>query len=107
MSTKIYEGFILADTTNPDYTPYKIDLRVLLDAMEDSKTWKDIGVSSKVVKGNVILSIPNERSPYYQSVVDLFYLTLNDFNIPTSEDIERLEPRVTALVSKCDKIVDV
>lgn len=101
------EGFILANTVNNEYTPYKFDLRVILDAMEAGKTWKDIGVSSKVAKGVVRLSIPNERSPYYKSVVDLFYLTLNDFNEPTSEDIERLESRVSALLSKCDKVVDV
>ena len=101
------KGFILANTANNEYTPYKFDLRVILDAMEAGKTWKDIGVSSKVAKGVVRLSIPNERSSYYKSVVDLFYLTLNDFNEPTSEDIERLESRVSALLSKCDKVVDV
>lgn len=95
------EGFIrLSSSTDTR----QIDLKVILEGMENDSTWKDIGVSTKVVKGNIILTIPNETSPYYKDVENLFYITLNSGKEVTDEDREVLENRVNNILSKCDKV---
>lgn len=100
------EGFILANPKS-EVSPIKVDLKNILLAMENGETWKSLGVNSKVVKGNVRITIPNERSPYYDAVVDLFYLTLNDFKVPTETEKEELENQVNSMLEKCDKVVDI
>ena len=98
------EGFINVPGT--DYC-YKVDLYSILVAMEQGKTWESLGFSKKVANGAVKLCIPNEQSSYYDEVVDLFYLTLNDGEVPSNKDMDELGPRVVALLEKCDKVTDI
>lgn len=100
-------GFIRLDPEKGSSGPLQIDLYDILEAMEQGKEWKDIGISTKVVKGPVVVTIPNSRSYYYDEVVELFYMTLNDLKVPTEEDYVRLKPRVENILSKCEQISDI
>lgn len=101
------DGFIRINPSDNSQSPLQIDLYDILEGMENNKEWKDIGVSTKVVKGNINIVIPNERSSYYDAVVDLFYLTLNNLKVPTESEYNLLTPRVNALLEKCEKMVDI
>ena len=98
------EGLIKMGTNS---YAFKVDLYTLLEAMENSKEWEDIGFSNKIIKGPVTIHIPNEQASYYNRVVDLFYLTLNKGEIPDNDTKEALKPRVDKLLEKCVKVVDV
>ena len=98
-----YTGFIRLSPDDGSSSPLQIDLYNILVGMEEDKTWKDIGVSTKVVEGKINVVIPNERCTYYSKVVDLFYLTLNNNKVPTEEERMSLTSRVNALLDKCEK----
>lgn len=99
-------GFI---SLNPqDNSPaYQIDLYAILNGMLEDKNWKDIGISTKVIKDKINIVIPDIRSPWYNEVVELFYLTLNNGKEPTSIERENLKPKVDELLAKCEKIIDI
>lgn len=98
------EGLIKMGTNS---YAFKIDLYTVLDAMEKGKEWEDLGFSNKIIKGPVTIYIPNEQASYYNQVVELFYLTLNNGEIPDGETKEVLKPRVDNLIAKCVKVVDI
>lgn len=98
------DGFIAVPNTD---NCYKIDLYSVLIAVENGATWKSIGINEKVAKGTATLYIPNEQSPYYDEVVDLFYLTLNQGKVPTAEEREELTGKVNNILSKCQKVADI
>lgn len=100
-------GFSRIDPQLNSSSPLQIDLYDILVAVEKNQEWKDIGISTQVVKGPVVLTIPNERSPYFEAVVDLFYMTLNNLKEPTETEYEELTPRVLNILNKCEKISDV
>lgn len=118
----IYSPLVLwarADATDPKYgfnvlnkgnsyssTVYK-DLAIILDAIENDKTFKDIGIDKKVAEGKVKLYIPNKMSVYYPLVEDLFYITLNNGKVPNDIERENLKEKVDALLEKCPKVEDV
>ena len=101
------DGLILIQPKEPTSTPFKIDLNAVLNGMENDKSWKDLGINTKVAKNKIVLTIPNETSPYYESVIELFYLALNNYKIPTESERTILKPRVDALIQKCDKVSDI
>lgn len=102
-----HSGFIRMIPDDGNSSPLQIDLYNVLEGMEQDKEWKDIGVSTKVVKGKINVCIPNERCSYYSKVVDLFYLTLNNNKVPTEEEKTALTSRVNALLDKCEKVTDI
>ena len=102
-----HSGFIRMIPEDGNNSPLQIDLYNILEGIEQDKDWKDIGVSTKVVKGKINVCIPNERCPYYSKVVDLFYLTLNNNKVPTEDEKVALTSRVNALLNKCEKITDI
>ncbi len=81
-----------------------IDLRSVLIAIETNSQWSDLGISSHVLQGTVQLHIPAEHVWYYNEVVELFYLTLNDYKMPSEEEKIALQPRVDNILSKCIKV---
>ena len=105
-SSKKNTGFIKL-TDNNTFDAYRIDLYNVLTAMESGKEWSSLGVSSAVVKGIVELTIPDKHCGYYNDVVDLFYFTLNDYEIPTEEERASMKNRVDKLISKCKKVSDI
>lgn len=101
---KYPEGFVRPSS---DSTIRQVDLKSILEGVEEGLTWDKLGVNTKVVKETVILTIPNESSEYYDDVVELFYLTLNNGKILTDEDRENLRPRVEYILNKCNKVVSI
>ena len=101
------DGLILVQPKEPTSTPFKIDLNAVLNGMEKDKSWKDLGINNKVAKNKIALTIPNETNSYYESVVELFYLALNNYNMPTEDERTLLKPRVDALIQKCEKVSDI
>jgi hypothetical protein len=97
-------GFIQVNTSN-SYC-YKVDLLSILQAMENGAEWESLGINSKVANGQVTLYIPNEQCAYYNDVVELFYLTLNNGKTPTAEEIGNLKGRVDSILSKCHLVAD-
>lgn len=86
---------------------YKIDLKTVLTAMSEDKEWSSLGMSDKVVSGTVRLCIPNESCGYYNDVVELFYITLNNGNVPTDAERTELKSKVDSLIAKCEKVTDI
>jgi hypothetical protein len=95
------EGFI------NEQSIYRVDLYQILVAIENNKSWQDIGFHKNVVNGAVTLYIPEERCWYYKNVEELFFITINNGKVPTEEERVMLKPRVDAIVSKCNKVIDV
>lgn len=94
-------GFI----TVTDYA-YNVNLLTILEAMENGLNWEDLNVYHKVASGPVVLYIPNEATDYYDAVVELFYLTLNNGVEPTEIQRRTLKPRVDKLLEQCVKVTD-
>ena len=85
----------------------RVDLYTILTAMENGKNWEDIGMHKSVISGAVTLYIPNEMNSYYSKVVDLFYMTFNNGEMPSDERKAELEKKVNNILSKCHKIPDI
>lgn len=93
-------GFI-QDDNNQYYL--RINLRTILEAIEDNATWQDIGINKKVLEGKVTLHIPDANDWCYPKVVELFYLTLNGGVTPTEDQRAEMKDRVDAILSRCRK----
>lgn len=98
------DGFIKVPTSSE---ALRVDLYTILTAIENDKNWEDIGVNKNVVNGKVTLYIPNELNSYYSKVVDLFYMTFNNGEMPSEERRAELEKKVNTVLSKCRKIPDI
>lgn len=98
------DGFIDVGNGN---SCYKIDLMTILNAMEKEKTWQDIGVDEHLLNGEIVLYIPNESSWYYKEIENLFYITLNNGKLPNDNELKELQPRVEALLKKCEKVISI
>ena len=97
------EGFIGVPSSS---NCYKVDLKNILIAMQDGKEWKDLGFNKDVINGKITLYIPSEDCAYYENVVDLFYLTLNNGKDVDAATKEQLEPKVKELLKKCKTVSD-
>ena len=86
---------------------FKLDLYTVLCAIEDGKKWEDFGFHKSVINGPVTLYLPATHCSYYNSVVELFLLTLNDGKIPTETEREALMPRVSEIIAKCHHVPDI
>ena len=95
------DGFIKYSADSP---VRMIDLLSILEGIENGYTWEKIGVSKKVIKGNICLTIPDEQSLYYSDVVELFYITLAGKKVVSDEERELLKPRVENILSHCNKV---
>lgn len=91
-----------------DSYQYEKDFRLILKAMEEGKTWRDIGISSTSVvensKDEVSMIIPNEYDKSYQEIKDYILLALNDYKEPTEDEMTDLLKRTNAILAKCEKV---
>ena len=97
------DGFIPVPNTS---NCYKIDLYSVLKALGDGNDWGALGIHEDVLSGEVKVYIPNEQSYYYDLVVELFYITMNNGNVPTEAERESLAVGVNDILAKCTKIAD-
>lgn len=86
---------------------YMVDLKAILEAIEEDKAWKDLNIDSKVAKGNVTLYIPNENNSYYDEVIELFIMTLSGSNNLSAEEYNQYAKRVDKIIEKCHKVFDI
>lgn len=97
-------GFIAVPNTS---NCYKVDLKSILVAMEKDAEWDSLGIHKSVANGTVTLYIPNEQNAYYDDIVELFYLTINNGAVPDQTTREALKSRVDGLLKKCHKVADI
>ena len=83
---------------------HNIDLRSVLLAMENGQSWDALGIDEHVLTGKITLYIPAQHIYFYPEVVELFYITLNDYKTPTDDEREALTPRVQNLLSLCTTV---
>lgn len=94
-----YSGF---RTTNSNETaPVDKDFLVILDAVENGKTYGEIGLGNLKEDEPVKLMIPNRSLPSYHAVEDLFYAALNNGVMPDEQRRAELAERVESLMGKC------
>lgn len=93
------EGFIYTNST--ESSPMYIDLKRVLEVMENGGSWKELNINTRVVNGDVVLYIPQKSDPWYPMVEELFYVTLNDGKTPSTNERAKLKPRVDAIIDKC------
>lgn len=85
---------------------YSKDIRYILEAIEQNKTWEDIGMSNKDVfekiDAPVTLKIPNRYSEDYEEVKSYIMMVLNDYKpYETKDDLEK---RADLILSKCEEV---
>lgn len=84
------------------------DIRIILKAIEEGKSWKDIGITSNSVVNNskdkVTLIIPNEYDKSYQKIKNYILLALNDYKEPSEAELVDLTNRTNAILYKCTKV---
>ena len=88
---------------------YTKDIRYILEAIEQNKTWEEIGMTNEDVLGKtdstVTLKIPNKHTEDYQEIKSYIMMVLNDYN-PYDNKIE-LEKRADLILSKCIEVESV
>ena len=84
------------------------DIRIILKAIEEGKSWKEIGITSASVVNNskdkVTLIIPNEYDKSYQKIKNYILLALNDYKEPSEAELVDLTNRTNAILYKCTKV---
>lgn len=78
----------------------------ILTAFEKGMAYSDIGISDKILSGEIKIAMPNETSVYYDTVVDFIYTTINNGKYPSEEEKTALKERADALIGKIKKIGD-
>ena len=87
------------------YRKAEKSLKTILLAMEEGKTWQDIGILDTCLNGKITLTIPDKNSSLFPYVRKLFLVNLEE-NI-TEENLEVLLQRVDKLLSKCKMVENV
>lgn len=83
------------------YSYVQKDLKVILEAIEEGKTYVDIGIDKSIFgEGKVTLAIPKQNSECYDDIVELITLTLCDYDETLKEDAT-IQKRVNNILKKC------
>lgn len=99
-------GFNLSNADKTiNYKNVKKNLNTILTAIEENKTWEDLGVNSKCLEGTVTLAVPDEYNPYRDLVKDLFMINLTTGEINES-NYDELSERAEKILEKCIQIED-
>lgn len=82
------------------------DLKVFLEAVEDGKTYTEIGIIKDVFgDGPVTIAIPKDDGLYYDEIRLLMALTLNNYSYDGVYN-DALQLRVDAIIDKCVRYDD-
>lgn len=89
------------------YDKYSKDIRILLEAIENGRSWKDIGIyESNIIKNlneRVKLYIPNRYHYSYRYLRLYIAMALNDYKPIDSSNQEDLLKRADGIISKSDE----
>ena len=86
---------------------HRVDLYGILTAIEKGQKWEDLGFDKYLANGPVTLYIPNQQCSYYDEVVELFYITLNNGKVPDDGVRSELTQRVNNILAKCHMVADI
>ena len=89
------------------YGKYSKDIRLLLEAIEHGKSWKDIGINESSIIENLNerakLYIPNQYHYSYKYLRLYIAMALNDYQPIDSSNQEDLLKRADGIISKLDE----
>lgn len=91
-------------STNSHYYLEK-DLKPLLEALEQEKTWEDIGLVKYFGKGNVDIVIPKTGAENYNTIYEYIKFVLNDYSFDNFNNKE-LNDRTNNVIAKCSRYED-
>ena len=99
-------GLVITDTSysQSSRTATK-NLRVILEAMEQDKTWEEFGFNKEITEGKVQLAIPDKYSNLRPYIKDLFILNLADEI--NENNILDLSLRADKIMEKCYQVEDI
>jgi len=97
---------------NNDKEKFSKDIRYILEAMEEGKKWKDIGIDNDNVignkKDNVTLMIPTRYTNEYQKIKNYCIYALNNYSKPKNEDeYAILLARVNNILNQCIEVENI
>lgn len=80
----------------------------IINGFEEDKTYQDIGLNYMQEDSQIKIAIPLESDTYsYNAIKDMFYIVLNDGNIPTEDERKSLDERVNNILNKCEHYEDI
>ena len=79
---------------------YYIDVSQALEGLLEDKTWEDIGVDddAAAMKGEIVVKIPNEKSEYYDAVLDFIKNNMQSDGLTD----EQKDEKVQNIINKCE-----
>lgn len=99
-------GFNLSNADKSiQYKNVRKNLNTILTAIEEDKTWADLGINSKCLEGTVTLAVPDAYNPYRSLVKDLFMINLTTGEVNES-NYKELSERADKILEKCIQIED-
>lgn len=101
-------GFIISDLdSSQDYRTASKNLTMILEGIENNKTWAEIGVNVKELKDKkVTLVIPDKYSSLMPFVKELFFVNLTDNRELSEEEFTNAMNRVNKIINRCTKVED-
>ena len=104
---KGYDDNWLNKSNEHDTDKYSKDIRLLLEAIEHGKSWKDIGINESSIIENLNerakLYIPNQYHYSYKYLRLYIAMALNDYQPIDSSNQEDLLKRADGIISKLDE----
>ena len=79
---------------------YYIDVSQVLEGLLEEKTWEDIGVDddAAAMEGEIVVKIPNEKSEYYDAVLDFIKNNMQSDGLTD----EQKDEKVQNIINKCE-----
>lgn len=78
---------------------YYIDVSQVLEGLLEDKTWEDIGVDNKhAMKGEIVVKIPDEKSEYYDDVLDFIKNNMQSDGLTDAQKDEKVQN----IINKCE-----
>lgn len=96
-------GFSLTNiSSDKSYRKAEKNLHNILIAIEENKTWQDIGIKENIITGKIKLAIPDKSNEIHKDIVKLFAINLVDEL--TAENLGEVLTRVDKIIEKCEHI---
>lgn len=101
-------GFIVSNLDNSqDYRTASKNLTIILEGIENNKTWGEIGINVKELKDKkVSLVIPDKYSQLMPYVKEMFFANLTENKELSEEEFTNTMNRVNKIINKCTKVED-
>lgn len=85
-----------------------VNMKTLAEAVIEEKTLGELGWTDERYSDNkVLLCLPSPGTLYYDAAIEAIYIGLNDNKELTDENRKRIEPTVSKLIEKAEKVNDI